>query len=404
MAKKVSQKVAAGEPPARPSPAGRGGGGAKAVRGGRKVAEAAPARGEMSLDRVPRMSDIVGQDRAVGVLQRALASGRLHHAWIFAGPAGVGKFTTALALAGLALDPTTGRTLSGELEADEDSPVQRMLRAGSHPDLHVVTKEMAAYSRERQVRDSKQRTIPVDVVREFLIEPAQRSRQVAGASMASRVFVVDEAEFMNAAAQNALLKTLEEPASGVLIVLVTTAEDRLLATIRSRCQRVGFGELDGASMGAWLASRGLGDRAAELVELVGGSPGRALAALENGLPAWRDAVWPMVDAALSGREPAEMGGLMHGLCEEWAKGWVKAHPDASKEAANHAAVGRMLELVSRRVRQRMAGGRGDVVALAGAVDALREAEHLAERNVNLQFVFDDLAAQLADGAARPALS
>ena len=140
------------------------------------------------------------------------------------------------------------------------------------------------------------------------------------------------------------------------------------------------------------------------MELVGGSPGRALAALENGLPAWRDAVWPMVDAALSGREPVEMGSTMHGLCEEWAKGWVKSNPDASKEAANHAAVARMLELVSRRVREHLSRERGDMERLAGAVDALREAETLASRNVNLQFVFDDLAARLGEGAverARP---
>ncbi|MDX9910189.1 MAG: hypothetical protein RBS39_00005, partial [Phycisphaerales bacterium] len=380
MAKKVSKKAES---------TAKGG-------GSRKSAESAPVRGELALERVPRLGDVLGQDRAVGVLRRALESGRLHHAWIFAGPMGVGKFTTALALAALALDPSTGRTLAGELEADEDGPVQKLLRAGSHPDLHVVTKEMAAYSRERQVRDSKQRTIPVDVVREFLIEPSQRSRQVAGASMASRVFIVDGAEFMNAAAQNALLKTLEEPPAGVLIVLVTTAEDRLLPTIRSRCQRVGFGELDDRSMRAWLASRGLDERGDELMELVGCSPGRALAALSNGLAEWRDAVWPMVDAALSGREPVEMGSTMHGLCEEWAKAWVKANPDASKEAANHAAVARMLELVSRRVREHMSRGRGEMPALVSAVDALREAESLAERNVNLQFVFDDLAARLGE--------
>ncbi|MDX9912939.1 MAG: hypothetical protein RBS39_14050, partial [Phycisphaerales bacterium] len=67
------------------------------------------------------------------------------------------------------------------------------------------------------------------------------------------------------------------------------------------------------------------------------------------------------------------------------------------EAANHAAVARMLELVSRRVREHMSRGRGEMPALVSAVDALREAESLAERNVNLQFVFDDLAARLGEG-------
>ena len=78
--------------------------------------------------------EILGQERAIEQIERALEAGRMHHAWIFHGPRGVGKFTAALAMAALALDETTGRDLSGRLSADPTSRAQMLLKARSHPD------------------------------------------------------------------------------------------------------------------------------------------------------------------------------------------------------------------------------------------------------------------------------
>jgi DNA polymerase-3 subunit delta' len=154
----------------------------------------------------------------------------------------VGKFTTALAFAAVILDPSSQPDLSGVIEPDPESASQQLLAAGTHPDLHIITKELAVVSRVDSVRDSKQRNIAKAVLEEFLLEPAARTGSMNGA-LASKVFIVDEAELIDGVGQNSLLKTLEEPAPGSVIILVTANEERLLPTIRSRCQRVGFAPL-----------------------------------------------------------------------------------------------------------------------------------------------------------------
>jgi DNA polymerase III subunit delta' len=77
------------------------------------------------------MHRILGQDRALDVLRSALRSQRMHHAWLFSGPAGVGKHTTAIELARILLDPDAQPTLTGEIEASPDSPTSRAPMSGS---------------------------------------------------------------------------------------------------------------------------------------------------------------------------------------------------------------------------------------------------------------------------------
>jgi DNA polymerase-3 subunit delta' len=186
-----------------------------------------------------RLAQVLGQERAIATLRAAIQSGRIHHAWIFHGPAGVGKFTTALAFAALILDPSSAPDLSGQVEVDPDSKTQQLLASGTHPDLFIITKELAAVSREASVRESKQRNIAKEVLAEFLLEPATRSRVSGDQALASKVFIVDEAELMDRHGQNALLKTLEEPPPGAVIILVTANEDRLLTTCGAAANRSG---------------------------------------------------------------------------------------------------------------------------------------------------------------------
>ncbi|MEM9373943.1 MAG: hypothetical protein AAGA55_09895, partial [Planctomycetota bacterium] len=209
----------------------------------RKIPRNDNARASMPVQAPVALDAVLGQDRAVSQLAAAMASGRLHHAWIFHGPEGVGKFTTALAWAAMLLDPTTAPGLTGAFACEPDSPTQRLLASGTHPDLHVVRKELARFSSDARVRDAKLATIPKAVVEDHLIAPASVAPVMRTGSMMGKAFIVDEAELLdrspaNAPTQNAILKTLEEPAPGTLIVLVTSSEDRLLPTIRSRCQRV----------------------------------------------------------------------------------------------------------------------------------------------------------------------
>jgi DNA polymerase III subunit delta' len=352
--------------------------------------------------------EIIGQARAVQNLRSCIQSGRVHHAWIFHGPPGVGKFTTALAFAGVILDPTSAPGLGGEIEPDPESQTQRLLDSGGHPDLHIIVKELATVSREARVRDSKQRNIAKDVLDEFLIEPATKTSASRG-GLAAKVFIVDEAELIDGRGQNSLLKTLEEPAAGSVIILVTSSESDLLPTIRSRCQRVPFVPLSDDEMQEWLGRSGLdlstldaADRA-WVLSFAGGAPGAAELAVETGLVRWRRELAPLLSDLERGKFPIELGQLMAKLADEWAVAWVERpeNLNASKDAANKAAQRHMFRLLAEHYRARLreavrVGGGGE--AFLRAIDLIAEAERQMDFNVQGQFVMENLAAQL--GAAR----
>lgn len=352
------------------------------------------------------LDDLIGQEPAKRTLLGAMQSGRVHHAWIFSGPVGVGKFSAAIAFAAALLDPTTQPDLSGRLAPEAGSPVQQLVRSGAHPDLHVIRKEFAAVSSEKSVRDGKQITLAKAVIDEFLLGPSRLSRVMQGASMAGKVFIVDEAELMNANSQNALLKTLEEPAPGTVLILVSSAEDRLLTTIRSRSQRVAFAPLSDQEMSRWLVANAPDLAPARrdwLMRFAGGSPGAAKVAIEHDLFAWESEIGPKLRDTISGKFSADLGAKMAALIDDRAAAAVKAAPDSSKDAANKAWARRMLAFVAETARARLrtdaaAGGGGvnspDVYRQLGAIDSVTQAEQHLASNVNLAMVMENLAAQL----------
>jgi DNA polymerase-3 subunit delta' len=355
--------------------------------------EAAPA------PRPVPLGEILGQDRALAVLRDAVRSGRMHHAWIFHGPGGVGKFTTALAFAALILDPTSQPGLTGEVEPEPDSPTQRLLAAGTHPDLQIISKELARVSREAGIRDSKQTSIAAEVIREFLIEHSSKSRQVGSASLASRVYIVDEAELIGHTGHGALLKTLEEPSPGRVIILVTSQEERLPITIRSRCQRIAFGPLDEASMDAWFKRAGLGSgdkkQQAWLKWFADGSPGVAALAASTGLYAWYQALEPMLEQADSGAFPLDLAPAAASMVDEWAKAWTDAGENRSKDAANRAGARHLFRMLAERYRRDLRGAAPARDKALRAIDAIRDAETLMDTNVQLPLALEDLAARLS---------
>lgn len=351
-------------------------------------------------------AEILGQERAIEQIERALESGRMHHAWIFHGPRGVGKFTAALALAALALDDSTARDLSGRLAADPESRVQTLLRARSHPDLHVITKELARFSEDSKVRSAKLATIPKDVVETHLLNPAALGAKITPGGAASKVFIVDEAELLdrsptNAPVQNAMLKLMEEPPPGTLIILVTSSEDRLLPTIRSRSQRVRFGALPPEAMEAWLTKQGYGQTERDWANRFGeGSPGKVKEAVETGLIAWHEQIAAMIDRLLAGKYPLELGGAMAAMVDAWASARVDADARQSKEAANKAGADRMLSLVGEIVRAKInesarARDERSLELHAQRIEALERARNRLGANVPAQMVFEALAAELA---------
>ena len=371
---------------------------------------------------------ILGQTHALDQLHAQLASGRVHHAHVFHGPPGVGKFTTALAFARVLLCHERQTGLTGEVAACgrcpsclmfnspashadgvPDEPQGGMLTF-SHPDLHVVNKELALYSDDAATRGRKLLSIPVEVLKQHLLGPAHRAAQLGR----GKVFIVDEAELLNPTGQNALLKTLEEPPNsaggGTTIILVTSQEERLLPTIRSRCQRTAFGPLPDDVMYRYL-ERHAGDLAPVerdwLAGFAAGSLGRAGLVLDYDLVEWARVIVPALDRLADGRPAPSLGGDMADRVEAFAQAWVKAHDNASKEAANRTAAGLMFAVVAGRARHRIAtlaegldpadpfAAEATLDPWLHAIEALRTAEARLYSNVNLGLVFDGLAADLA---------
>jgi DNA polymerase-3 subunit delta' len=169
--------------------------------------------------------NLIGQERAVAALDRALAAGRAAHAYLLVGPERVGKHTLALKLA-QALNCEGDGPPCGACE-----PCRR-IAAGIHADVQTVTVERDEESPPAG-RQGAQKGIHVSQIREL-----ERVTALKPFQGRSRVVVIDPADEMNASAQNAFLKTLEEPPPQVVFVLVTADESRLLPTIRSRCRRL----------------------------------------------------------------------------------------------------------------------------------------------------------------------
>ncbi len=352
------------------------------------------------------LARVIGQDHALDILNRSMQSGRVHHAWIFHGPKGVGKFTAALAWASTILDPSSAPDLSGTIAPDPDSKAQQLINAGTHPDLHVIRKELARYHKESKVRDAKLATIPKAVIDEHLIAPASVASTMSTESIASKVFIVDEAELMdrspsNAPVQNAILKTLEEPAPGTVIILVTANEDRLLPTIRSRCQRVGFVPLDDDAMRAWIATTDLEPTPEHhqwLLSSSNGSPGRYKDNHDAGIYAWATDLEPLLCQCDRGEYPISLGSKMNQLIDDWGKDWVKKGDkigeNRSKLVANQMGTGYMLGLIADRYRKHLTTPSKAGRALQ-AIDAVGRAQTELNTNVQLRFVMDHLAAGLS---------
>jgi DNA polymerase III subunit delta' len=181
-----------------------------------------------------RFGDVRHQDRAISIIRRALRSGRTHHAYLFEGPEGVGKELAARALAArlLCQEPT----LAPDADACGTCNACRMFASDNHPDFHLIHRGLHKFHPDPKIRRTKGLFLVIDVVRHFLIEPAA----MKPAYGQHRVFLIRDPERMNEAAQNALLKTLEEPPGEARLILVTSSAARLLPTIRSRSQVVPF--------------------------------------------------------------------------------------------------------------------------------------------------------------------
>jgi DNA polymerase-3 subunit delta' len=234
-------------------------------------------------------AQLFGQARAEAAFLSAVRSGRLHHAWLIAGPKGVGKATLAWRLARFLLT-VTDLEAADTLDPAAGHPALPRIAALAEPRLKLIRRGHDLSGREPRLRTR----ITVDEVRAlagfFGLSAADGGR---------RVVIVDAADDMTPNAANAVLKLLEEPPQGAVLLLVAHQPSRLLPTIRSRCRVLPCAPLDAAGLAAALDQAGCGDGAAPdaLAALAGGSAGRAVAlAMEGGAEAYASLVTLMSGA------------------------------------------------------------------------------------------------------------
>jgi DNA polymerase III subunit delta' len=168
------------------------------------------------------MWQTAGQEQIINYLRDSIERGAMAHAYLFVGPAHIGKMTLALELA-------------SALNCDQEDPpcklcrVCRRIEQGKHPDVIVIDKNSG-----RDAKDRKKATeIGIDTIRETL----QRGANLPPYEGRYKIFIIDNADLMSTEASNCLLKTLEEPPQHIVILLLTSEEKALLQTVVSRCQR-----------------------------------------------------------------------------------------------------------------------------------------------------------------------
>jgi DNA polymerase-3 subunit delta' len=273
-------------------------------------------------------ADLLGQPRAVSLLTAALELRRIAPAYLFAGPDGVGRRLAAL------------RFLEGVIGLDASAPqapagLRRRLEQGNHPDLLWVEPTYSHQGRlvrasEAEAEGISRRTAPqirLEQVRELARFLARHPVEAPGPMV-----VIESVEAMAEGAANALLKTLEEPGAGLLLLL-SAAPEQLLSTIRSRCQQIPFVRLAADQVQAVLA--GLPETGTlaqadpgdpdELLELAAGSPGALLEQRRR----WRELPEDLAGRLLALRaDPMEALALARDLCEaldgeqqQWLLSW-----------------------------------------------------------------------------------
>ncbi|RYE85931.1 MAG: DNA polymerase III subunit [Myxococcales bacterium] len=317
-------------------------------------------------------AQVQGQEMAVGSLRRALRSGRLHHAYRFEGPAGVGKGMVALAL-GQAL--VCERPVEGE-GCGQCSSCRRAVTISQeppyvplHPDIIVL--ERGLYSSLGKDLDEKQ-NLSTEQVRRVLLGrlnfPPHEGR--------GRLVVIKQAEEMNASAANALLKTLEEPPPRTYFVLITSRGRLLLDTIRSRTLLLRFAPLGEGVMRGILRQHKVAPEALDsVIELAGGSVSAALDFADAEETAARQAFVDSVKAALAAPDAGEAMALA-------------AARDKEKESLRERLVALAVSLAREGREKAMAGESCGAAPeqVSAALQAVRE----LERNISPALVVETM--------------
>jgi DNA polymerase III subunit delta' len=312
--------------------------------------------------------DVVGHRRLVGLLARSVAQDLLPPSLIFAGPRGVGKRLTALATA-QALNCTasiTGETTqtskladagrasnsSWPIDACGKCPACSRIARGIHPDVMVVEPGESGSIKTEQVRECIERAA---------YRPFEGRR---------RVVIIDDADSLVVTAQNALLKTLEEPPSSSMFILVSARSDSMLPTVLSRCPRLRFRPLSSADITVALIARGHGEQdARSMAAAADGSLGRALEMSAKDLLAARAVAQQVLASAAASPDPRRR--------IDSAKTWLASTGGGSSASADRERIAGHLHAMASLLRD------AELIAMGADVRTLA--------NADLRPALDDLA-------------
>lgn len=349
---------------------------------------------------------ILGQDAAIGLLERALATGRLPHALLFHGPAGTGKSTVARRLAAALL--CGARPSNGVAACGRCSDCTRVDH-GSHPDLFWITRLPKKESRvggaaslddddEGGAASSDRKPfIVVSQIRELSLHAAY-----APLEGRARVFVVEPADRMNAEAQNAILKTLEEPPPRATIVLAASRPHVLFPTVRSRCLSVGFAPMAPETLARGLEARGIGpEEARKRASLAAGRPGAAIALDVEALGARRDEILGMAERLAAPPKGlvdlAPMAKAFVGEGEESFLEGLDVLETLLRDAARAAAGGGGLVHADLATRVGRLGARIGTVRAARLVESVERVRADLRFHLNRTIAAEALLAAIAGG-------
>jgi len=324
---------------------------------------------------------VLGQELAIKTIQKSLDGERNHHAWIFSGPRGVGKYRTAEEFAKIILKDSGDR--------------------GLHPDLHVIRKEDVSWSNNPSLQRKKQINIPLDLLRERIIggkTSDDKTHDAAAFKTPTRgnkkVFIIDEAELLDSAGQNALLKTLEEPPSGTTIILVTSRDDLLLPTVHSRCNTVCFSPLCLDTMRAWSEVADLDATPVDLswaIEFSNGSPGLVCEAIESELPQLALSLNSFL--LLKKGDYSSISRKLLLFTDAFVTNKLKLNSSASKEAANRRA-GELVLLMFGSSAQKLTRD-GFIEEGVSASSVLVDIERQFSTNISIKVLLESLATRWA---------
>jgi len=299
-----------------------------------------------------RFAEIFGHQRPIELLLRLLADDRLPQALLFQGPEAVGKASVAERFAACLLCPREDPASCGDCDSC------RLVQSRGHPDLARIEllprPKTSAAEREAPGDGDLRKFIVVEQIREFTGVAALAPRVGR-----RRVFIIDPADRMNTAAQNALLKTLEEPPGESVLILVAATPFVLLPTIRSRCFAVRFAALPTRELAAWLERRGLEPaEALARASLAEGRPGHALELDLDGLRERREEILETLEA-LSGKRSAlaalpDHAASLAGRNETTLIDWLALAEALLRDAARAAMIADDARLIHADLAERLA--------------------------------------------------